>query len=447
MQKILLLLAALILLCPLSDAKQQPKFNIEEKIEYINLSFWDSFDDEYLTRYVLCALENNHDAKSKVYKSEQFRQQVKYSLGAQLPSLNVAANYLGIKVPLLDNFRLKRNSFILPFQFNYEADLLLKNRDKTKSAKSLYRAQKYDEKTAYIMLVSDVGTAYVNILKFDKTIELQKNLLKNRKEIYYRTVQRYKNGTITKTDLNEQEQELNDIRAELEDLEKNRDFLKHQLCLLIGQSADCACELKRGDIDTFAQNLKLPDEICSDLIFNRPDVISSLNKLTSAGIDVRVAKKEFFPTFNITGLYVFNTLGPGNFFSWRSTFAALLAGASQDIFMGGRKIANLRMSKAKYDELFENYMQSSLNAIKEVNDALTQMKYDNGIFCEAYTKYTVQQDNYKLQNRRLYQGTISYIDLLETNDKLLELRQNFIEKKTAKFVDAISLYKAVGGAL
>lgn len=80
---------------------------------------------------------------------------------------------------------------------------------------------------------------------------------------------------------------------------------------------------------------KIPNEIDSDVIFSRPDVLAAENELEKAKIDIRIARKEFLPTFNITGLWVFNTIAHGSFFSWESSLAALLAGASQDIFTGG----------------------------------------------------------------------------------------------------------------
>lgn len=101
----------------------------------LNPEFFAKFNDEYLSHYIDEAIEYNHDAKQAAYRVEQYRQQVKYSFSKELPSFNVAANYLGVKVPQLDNFVLKKNAFILPFMANYEADLLLKNRDKTKGVK------------------------------------------------------------------------------------------------------------------------------------------------------------------------------------------------------------------------------------------------------------------------------------------------------------------------
>lgn len=428
-------------------SKTLPQNDINKRIEYVNIAFWEQFEDEYLKNYILCAVKNNHEAKSTLYKSEQFRQEMKSSFANELPSLNVAANYLGLKIPMLDNFAFKKNGFVLPFQFNYEADLLLKNRDKTKSKHKLHKAQKYDEKSAYIMLAGDVATTYINILKFDKTISLQEKLLKNREEILKRTENKFYFGTISKTELNNGIKDYNTAYEELEELLKQRSLLLDNLALLIAQSAQNSSKLKRGDIDSFAKNLSIPLEISSDKIFTRPDVQSALYKLQSAKIDITVAKKDFFPTFNITGFYVFNTLGPGNFFSWRSTFAALIAGAAQDIFTGGKKIASLRLKKARYDELFENFLQTDLNAIKEVNDALYQTRHDIKIYNEAKNIYVIHKNNFELEEKRFTRGTVDFISLLEENIDFIDSNQNLLEKKAQKFVDVVSLYKAAGGNL
>jgi hypothetical protein len=43
-----------------------------QKTSYINLPFWESFEDKHLTNYILLALKNNHSVKSAFYKSQQF---------------------------------------------------------------------------------------------------------------------------------------------------------------------------------------------------------------------------------------------------------------------------------------------------------------------------------------------------------------------------------------
>lgn len=64
-----------------------------------------------------------------------------------------APAYLGAQVPKIDNFELDTNAFILPFLANYEADFLLKNRDKTRSEKKNYEAEQFYEKLFILRLL------------------------------------------------------------------------------------------------------------------------------------------------------------------------------------------------------------------------------------------------------------------------------------------------------
>ena len=430
-----------------SYSKNVQVTDINKRISYVNLNFWKRFNDDYLIYYILEAVKNNHKAKCALYKSEQFRQNVRLSFANQLPSLSVAANYLGLKVPMLDNFAVKKNGFILPFEFNYEADLLLKNRDKTKSLDKLYKAQLYDEKTVYIMLASDVATVYINILKFDKTLELQNKIVFNNQDVLNRTYKKYSYGIVSKTELNNVKIEYLKELQELESIKKQRTLLLNNLALLCANSTDAPDDLKRGDFDNLTSDMTIPFEIPSERVLNRPDVLSVFEKLKSARIDILVAKKDFFPTFNIQGIYAFNTFGPGNFFSWGATLATLVAGATQGIFEGGRKVANLKLKKAYYNELFENFLQSNLSAIREVNDALYQAKYDLKILNEANAKYLTQKNNLELEQKRYFSGVADIVSFLNACSKTYLEKQNCIEKKTQNFLDIISLYKSVGGAL
>ena len=319
----------------------------------LNPEFFAKFNDECLYNYINEAIENNHNAKQATYRVEQYRQQVKYSFSKELPSFSVAANYLGIHVPLLDNFELQKNAFILPFMANYEADFLLKNRDKTKGTKKVYEASKFEEKAVYLSLLADVATVYTNILEYDELIILAQEKVGIYTEILRRDTKKFERGTINTSQLNISAKNLETAKNELEKIQKEQEILLMQLAVLTGKSADCISDLNRGKFETLEYQGIIPDEIKSDVIFARPDVMQTEKILEKAKIDIRVARKEFLPTFNITGLWVFNTIAPGTFFSWQSSLAAIIAGASQDIFTGGRKIANLKLQKAK------NYLKNT----------------------------------------------------------------------------------------
>jgi NodT family efflux transporter outer membrane factor (OMF) lipoprotein len=415
----------------------------------LNVEFFNRFNDDYLFQYVNEAIDNNHNAKQATIRVEEYRQGMKTQLAQELPSLSVAANYLGVHVPEISPAfsNIRKNNFVLPFIVNYEADFLLKNRDKTKSAKKSYEMSKFDEQSVYLALLTDVATVYTNILEYDKLIEEQEKIVENYNQILNDNNKKLSRGIINTTELNNSTSKLEDANITLENLLKQREILLMQFAVLIGRSADGTNSIERGSIDNFEYNDVIPSEIESDVIFSRPDVKRAEMALEKAKIDIRVARKEFLPKFNITGLWAFNTIAPGSFFSWESSLAALLAGATQDIFTGGRKIANLKYKKAKYEELFEQYRQTDLDAVKEVNTSLCIIKHDTEVENKTKEKFLLETKNLNNADKMLNRGVISKTQYINSENMYINKDMDLTKAKTQKIVNYYTLYKTVGGKL
>ena len=153
------------------------------------------------------------------------------------------------------------------------------------------------------------------------------------------------------------------------------------------------------------------------------------------------------PSFNITGLWAFNTIAPGNFFSWDSSLAALLAGATQDIFTGGRKVANLKYQKARYQELFEDYKQTDLEAVKEVNTSLCIIKHDQSVENETKAKLNLEKKNLRNVDKKFNRGVVSKTQKLNEENTCISRDIDLTKAKTQRLVNYYTLYKAVGGKL
>ena len=428
--------------------KKATVYNTDEKLNYINFKWWEGFDDPYLKEYLYRGVLNNHDAKKASWKSEEYRQFTKTTFAKELPMLSVTSSYLGINTPNFNgNTETSENTFILPFFMKYEADLLLKNRDKTKSSQKSFLSTKYEEKGVYITLTSNIASTYINIIKLDKNIEIFNKLMCAQCEIYSREKNKFNRGVISASELNNIKKELDNISNNLNEQIKQREKLLNQLAVLIGDCPENNKGYQRSSFDHFDYNKEIPKCICSDKTFSRPDIMASEELLAKYKIDIRIAKKEFFPSFNIIGVYSFNTAGPGNFFSWEASSAAIIAAATQDIFKGGMKIANLRMIKAKYEQAFETYKQTELIALQEVNDSLIAIKEDTLIDKQTQDKLTTTKDNNRRNINRYKSGVISKIELLDSEKNVLLAEQETTNSKTARLINYISLYKSVGGNL
>jgi len=415
----------------------------------LNVDFFNRFNDDYLFEYVNEAISNNHNTKQATIRVEEYRQNVKSQFANELPSLGVAANYLGMHVPEISPAfnNIRKNNFVLPFMVNYEADFLLKNRDKTKSAKKSLEMSKFDEKSAYLALITDVATVYTNILEYDKLIKEQEKIVANYNQILQDDNKKLSRGVINTTQLNNSKNNVEHANITLENLIKQREILLMQFAVLTGRSAESVNDIERGSIDNFEYSEIIPSEIESDVIFSRPDVKRAETALEKAKIDIRVARKEFLPRFNITGVWAFNTIAPGSFFSWESSLAALLAGATQDIFAGGRKIANLKYQKAKYEELIEQYRQTDLNAVKEVNTSLCIVKHDTEVENKTKDKLFLETQNLKNTEKMLNRGVVSKSQYLNSKNLYISKDMDLTKAKTQRLVNYYTLYKTVGGKL
>ncbi|MBR1977590.1 TolC family protein, partial [bacterium] len=295
----------------------------ESALEIINFSWWEDFGDEYLNSYVLRAIEHNKDLKIATLRVEEARQAMKMQFASELPSLSVGASPAVLKLP---GERNSVGSFAVPVIASYELDLFLKNRDKTKSAKKVWEASKFQEKSAYISIVSAVGTCYYNIVRLDKLIALQEEIIKDRKTIYELMSLRNKHGITSTADVVRAEKAYVFATSDMFELKKAREIALNALAVLVGDSPNNIAEYKRIAYDDIKNTKSIPESISSEVITSRPDYMVAEKMVDKSRLDVRVAKKEFLPTVDILGMLSFASTSISNMGSMNWTNAIAGAG-------------------------------------------------------------------------------------------------------------------------
>ncbi len=425
--------------------KKNKDESLKAKVEYINTDWWSSFQDPYLSEYIALALQKNHDMKIATISTEEYYQNYKIQFGTELPQIGVGFSPALVKMPGTSD---SIGVFSLPGIANYEADIFLKNRDKTKSVQKQYEASLIDERAAYIAVASAVGTVYFNIVRMDKTIELQKEINNQRQEIYNLMVLSNKEGLASTADTVRANKALVKGQSDLIELEKQREKLLNQLAVLVGESPENKNSLKRITLDELIIANKIPAQVSSEIIENRPDYLRAAKMVEKAGIDVRVAKKEFLPTINLTGLAFFNSFADfGSLFTTKNMLWSLAAGAMLPVFTGGKRIANLRLKKAQYERVLQEYLKTNLQAIQEVNDAMVSANLDWEKLSRTLEQQKLEEKDFNYNQMKYDQGVISKLDLIQFRENLLTINQLVAQQKTEYLVDYIGLYKACGARI
>lgn len=423
--------------------KSKKQKSNDYKYAYVNTVWWNNFNDANLSGYIDKAIKNNYDLKMATLAVEEYYQNTKLQFANELPQIGVGFAPYYTKIPGAS----WDWGFATPAYVNYEADIFLKNRDKTKSVKKLYEASQFDERAAYISVASAVGTTYLNIVRLNKIIDLQKQIVNLRQDIYNLMLSSNKEGLISTADTVKANKSLVAGQTDLIELQKQQKKLLHSFAVLIGESPENVNELAFTPYDQIKFTGSIPSEISSDIIVQRPDYLRAEKMLEKAGIDVRVAKKEFLPSINITGIALFNSSEIGSAWSTGSMLGSLAAGAMLPLFTGGKRVANLKLKKTTYERMLQDYYKTNLTAIQEVNDALVSVKLDKEKMAETQKQAALERKDFSYNQKKFNQGTISRLDLIQVQENLLSIDKLVAQQNIECMVDYIGLYKSVGSKL
>lgn len=412
---------------------------VKNKYEYVNLNWWEGFNDENLNDYLIRAIENNKDLKMATLAIDEYYQNVIMQRAGELPSIQ--AGFL----PGYGNITRKTHEgFGFPIMASYELDLFGKNHNKTTSVRKLYEASILDERAAYIGIASAVGSTYVNIVRMDAMVDIQTEIVNLRKEIAEMMDISNKEGIASTSDLVRANEAYILGVTDLTELKKQRTKLLHALAVLVGDSPNNIEEFKRTNWKELAFSGSVPEFVSSEIIMQRPDYLKAEKLLEKAGIDVKVARKECLPTINLGGALLFNSQQLGSLFTTSNAIWGLGGGVMQSIFAGGAIRANLKSKKIAYERSVKNYEKVNLTSMQEVNDTLVAVNFDKEKLAKQTEIQKLENKDFKLSQLKFDEGVISKLDLNQKKENLMLVDKMVYSSQFDCMIDYINYYKAVG---
>ncbi len=446
-----ILLTLFILLCNLTVAQAKGSKNTTDyRTEYLNLDWWQKYNDPVLTDYITTAFKNNQDLKIASLNVKQSEQVVKMAFAGQLPQVGFQGDVFRdlssatVKMGAITVGDYSQSNFFLPLTMSYEVDIWGENYLKTKSVKKQLEMVKQNERASYISLTSAVAADYFNLIKFDKLIKDQEELVKLQTEIVRLEEIKYKNGLCPVTELMDEKQLLTQLREELNVYVDKRLIVARELGVLTGLREKDLSVMPRSDYSV-ASLLPLPQSINAEVIQYRPDYLKAEDYIEKIGIDAKVARRDFLPKFILYGQAGFSAYNLTNIFG-NHTFKSLIGFMpSIDLFTGGAKMARLRWTKLELEKAQQLYEKTILNSVQEVNDALggaitREMNYN-----ESIKRYNLEKEKFALADKKYNIGAKSNLDLMKDSEKLLVADKDKVSSQVNYLISTVNIYKAVGG--
>lgn len=448
--KILLTLFILLCTVSLADAKTKNNSNENYRLEYLNLDWWQKYNDPVLTDYISTAFKNNQDLKIATLNVKQSEQVVKMAFAGQLPQVgfqgDVFRDFRSANVKLGDVIvkDYSQSNFFLPLTMSYEVDIWGENYLKTKSFKKQLEMVKQNERASYISLTSAVASEYFNLVKLDKLIKNQQELVKLQTEIVRLEDLKYKNGLCPITELMDEKQLLTQLQEELNVYIDKRIIVGRALGVLTGEREKDLSLMPRSDYSIITL-LPLPDSINAEVIQYRPDFMKAEEYIQKIGIDVKVAKRDFLPKFILYGQAGFSAYNLTNIFG-NHTFKSLVGFMpSIDLFTGGAKMARLRYNKLELEKAQQIYEKTILTSIQEVNNSLGGALTRELNYKESVKRYNLENDKFNLAQKKFDIGAKSNLEMMKDREKLLVAEKDKVNSQVNYLISTLNIYKAVGG--
>ena len=424
----------------------------QQKEEEINVDFFRKFQDEILLENILSAYSNNLDLKiaySKVKESERI---VKMSLASELPQVDFAPLISktfssGDLIRGKNNYMVRsynQSRFYLPVYVSYDIDVWGKNRLKTKSKEQSLKMIEQDKKTSEILLSSSVAIDYYNLIKIDKLLELNQELLKLNENALLLSKNKQKFGLLSEDDILSQKENLIKIQKTINNLENQKEILKNQIGYLTADKL--FSDVKRKSFEDIEELFDTPNTLESNIILNRPDVKSAQENIKRASYDARVAKRELLPTFTIMGTFGFN--GYNNLkgiFKNHTGLADISIMPNWNIFDAGKRFQLIKLKKLEYERAQKEYEQAVLASLQEVNDTLATLKADKKDYSLSKDIFEIQNKKLKLKSSNKAFGLSNELDYILYQEAQNLSAQSVVDNKINQIISAINLYRATGG--
>ncbi|KAB2642405.1 MAG: efflux transporter outer membrane subunit [Verrucomicrobia bacterium] len=431
---------------PLASGSNQWKETRNSTTQHLPDDWWKLFGDAKLNRLVARSLAANNDLAAAKARVETARALVGVDRARLFPTLDVAAS-AGIDrtsghVASLPFMKLTNEDYRGSFKLAYDPDLWGRNRRLLESSTAQADASAALFDAQRLGLATEVARQYFVLRGLDVQDAVVRDTLVSRKEALdlqqTKTDAGLTDGLATSRARTELELANNDLAV----VQRQRGSAEHALAVLCGsRPADFALPAK-------VVNPPLPTILAglpASVLLRRPDVRAAALHLRAVNAQIGVAQTAFYPNFSLLGEAGLESLNAANFLSAESRILSLGAGAVAPVFNAGANQSRLAAARSSYDEALAGYRQTLLVALREVEDALADLKGLARSRSALDAALASSKDTRQLSQERYNQGLTSYLEVVDADRTVLQTRLALSAVDAQHRISLAALAKALGG--
>ena len=407
--------------------------------------WWTVFQDERLQALIRESLSQNYDVRIAAARVLQAQAVLGITRADQFPTITGGASAVNSGVPRskdVPGFETSANQVNL--SLFWELDFWGKFRRATEAARANLLATEWGQKAVISSLVSNVASAYFQLLELDSEMEISRRTLSSRKESLRLVEIRARGGVTSLIDVRQSEQLVYTAAGSIPDLERRIEQQENLISILLGRNP---APVTRGKplVETQMVLPVVPAGLPSSLLDRRPDIQSAEQQLIAANARIGVAKAAYFPEITLTAVGGYQSSALTSLFTGPAGFWNFGGQLLQPIFTGGRIRSNVRLTEAQQQESVLLYQQSIQQAFREVSDSLVAYRKNQEFRAQEQLLTTAAQDTTRLANVRYEGGATSYLEVLDSDTRYFDAQIGLAQAQLNERLALVQLYNALGG--
>ena len=432
---------------PLPD-RWQEKDMLFQQVLPVDDQWWKVFEDTTLDSLINLAMEQNPSVLMAINRIDQAKAQWRISQSEFYPSLTFNGGWtrqqtsgnLGTGSP-----QAWTGYYSASVQMSWQLDVFGVIRQKAKAQKELYAASKEEYNATMVSLCAEVASAYFNLREVQQELDVLRRNAVSQEAVVKITESRYKTGLVSKLDVAQAKSVYYSTLASIPTTEANVIQYLNTLAVLLG--------LYPQDVtDALSDTKPLPDYmepvgvgVPGELLLRRPDVRGAERQVNAQAALLGASKRDWLPEFFLNGSFGYASddlkdVGKKGSMTW-----SIAPSMTWNLFNGGRNLQEERLQRAQLDESINQFNQTVLTAVQEVDNAMSA--YKNSIKQIVACKEMLYQgkEAFELSLDLYKQGLTPFQNVLDAQRSMLTYENTLVKAKGYSLVCLVQMYQALGG--
>jgi NodT family efflux transporter outer membrane factor (OMF) lipoprotein len=406
--------------------------------------WWHIFDDPVLDGLEQQIDVSNQNLKAAADAYRQAQALVAQARSALWPTITGSASREREQEPAtppLPSQKVYVNS--LSASANWPLDIWGQTRRNIESNSASAQSSAAAVALARLSAQASLATAYFELRAQDSLQKILDDTVLDEQRSLEITQNRYSFGVAAKADVVTAQTQLLSSRAQQVNAAIGRAQFEHAIAVLIGQQPaafSLPVEPLRTDVPT------VPAGLPSALLERRPDVAQAERKMAAANAQIGVAVAAYFPNLTLSGSAGYENVGLlKQLVNSKNAIWAVGPALAETLFDGGLRRAQTAQARAAYDVSVDNYRQTVLTSLQQVEDNLVTLRVlEHQAAIEDETVMAAREAE-RLTLNQYKAGTVPYTSVITAQTTTLASEQTALTVLLDRLSASVALIQAVGG--